>query len=99
MIKEIENNEKQQCKQINKQKTNKEGVKMINTENWQVVEGYPRVGDYVKTSWRGKVYEGIVGDKVVRFRSGFVAREITTREGRKIWMPWTNRAKYFIKIA
>ena len=68
-------------------------------ETWQKISTYPKKGDYVRVNWKGKTYEGtITGEKPVRFRTGYVAREITTKEGVKKWMPWTSKAKYEVKI-
>ena len=66
---------------------------------WQKLSTYPKKGDYVRVNWKGKTYEGtITGEKPVRFRTGYVAREITTKEGVKKWMPWTSSAKYEVKV-
>jgi len=65
---------------------------------WQKISTYPKKGDYVRVNWKGKTFEGkITGEKPVRFRTGYVAREITTKEGIKKWMPWTSSAKYEVR--
>jgi len=74
-------------------------AKPILKETWQKISTYPKKGDYVRVNWKGKTYEGtITGEKPVRFRTGYVAREITTKEGVKKWMPWTSSAKYEVKV-
>ena len=74
-------------------------VKPTLKETWQKISGYPKKGDYVRVEWRGKTFEGkITGEKPVRFRTGYVAKEITTKEGVKKWMPWTRAAKYEVRV-
>jgi len=74
-------------------------AKPILKETWQKISTYPKKGDYVRVNWKGKTFEGkITGEKPVRFRTGYVAREITTKEGVKKWMPWTSSAKYEVKV-
>lgn len=71
--------------------------KIKKVDGWQPIQFYPERGDYVKVEWRGKVYEGrITGERPVRFRTGFVAREIE-KDGKKAWMPWTSRAQYYVR--
>jgi len=45
-------------------------------KTWKKISGYPHVGDYARTEWRGKKFEGKITGKVVRFRTGYIAREI-----------------------
>ena len=65
---------------------------------WQKIDGYPKLGDYVRVDWKGKTYEGtLTGDKPVRFRTGFIARQITTPSGKKQWIAWTSSANYYVR--
>jgi len=58
---------------------------------------YPCIGDLVIVRYKNKEWKGTFTGKVVRFRTGYVAGELVTGYGKKIYCPWTPKAKY-IKI-
>ena len=66
---------------------------------WRRIRYYPQLGDYIKAEYKGKIAEGfLTGERAVSFRTGFVAREITDKEGIKRWVAWSPKVKYFIKV-
>ena len=66
------------------------------TEKFIKVLGLPEEGKEIKVTWRGKEYRGIiVGNHLVKLRSGYKGRMIEKADGRKILMPWTKRAQYY----
>ena len=66
---------------------------------WKKINGYPKQGDYIKAEYKGKKVEGfLTGERAVSFRTGFVAREITRRDGLKQWVAWTPKASYYKKV-
>ena len=73
----------------------KGGVRMNNLE-WEKLKRYPRKGDYVKVEWNGRTYEGkVIGDKPIKFETGFVAREVFTESGDHGWIPWSKKCEYY----
>lgn len=65
-------------------------------KTWKRIYGYPKQGDYARTEWKGKRFEGKITGKVVRFRTGYIAMEVIDKNRVKRWMPWTSRAIYEI---
>ena len=61
-----------------------------------------KVGDYVKTTWRGKEYSGVI-EKInpqewaKKTRGRLIAVDLRTPEGKIVGLPWTARAKYLVR--
>ena len=69
-------------------------------EVWRPVSrGEIKVGDYVRTTWKGQTFEGTViaidpDEWAKKTRGRFVAITIQTPEGQLVGMPWTDKATY-----
>jgi len=69
---------------------------------WQPIERKDiKIGDYIKTEWKGKKYEGTViklnPQEWARKTFGrFIAVDLKMPSGRIVGMPWTSRASYEI---
>ena len=75
------------------------------TKRWlKVPKSELEEGDYVKTKWKGKEFEGVIlgdvkeeADKSAQLTSGkFVGVPIETKKGKEKQMPYTTRANYQI---